>query len=364
MKKLNFKTRKNQKGITLVALVITIVILLILSGIAIASLTGDNGLFARARQAREETLTAQEDELRKLTMLEASANLENCPYTDENGDTATIPAGFAVSQVEGENTIANGLVIIDKNGNEFVWVPVDDENFTRYEGYENSKLQSHLNNCEEPYAGGLANEELYYSQMKNSVLKYDGFYVGRYEAGTESTEERSNSSGTTDNVVIKQGTYVYNYIGWSDSDDMTDETGGAVEKSKNFSKDNGYTSVTSTLIYGVQWDAIMQWIDPAYKDESCDIENSFVANSTGRGNYTGILATTGSNKAYAVNNIYDLAGNVSEWTMESCYTYRRVFRGGDYGNTGINIPASERRLTYLPSYIAEFIGFRIALYIN
>ena len=290
--------------------------------------------------------------------------MENHPYTDKNGDSATIPAGFAVSQVEGENIIDDGLVVIDSNENEFVWVPVDDENFARYEGYENGKLQSHLNNCAEPYAGGFANEELYYNQMKTSVLKNDGFYVGRYEAGTESTEERSTSSGTTDNVVIKQGAYVYNYIGWSDSDDMTDETGGAVEKSKNFNIVNGYTSVTSTLIYGVQWDSIMQWIDPAYKDKDCDIENSFVANSTGRGNYSGILATTGSNKAYAVNNIYDLAGNVSEWTMEACHTYSRVFRGGDYGNTGINIPASERRLTYLPSYTAEFLGFRIALYIN
>ena len=59
MKKLNFKTQKYQRGITLVALVITIIILLILAGIAIASLTGENGLFARARQARQNTLDAQ-----------------------------------------------------------------------------------------------------------------------------------------------------------------------------------------------------------------------------------------------------------------------------------------------------------------
>ena len=77
------KLKRETNGITLVALVITIIILLILAGIAIASLTGDNGLFARARQAREETLTAQEDELRKLTMLEAATNLENQPYTDK-----------------------------------------------------------------------------------------------------------------------------------------------------------------------------------------------------------------------------------------------------------------------------------------
>ena len=53
--------------------------------------------------------------MRRLTMLEAVSNIENKEYTDANGDTATIPAGFAVSQIEGENTVENGLVIIDAN---------------------------------------------------------------------------------------------------------------------------------------------------------------------------------------------------------------------------------------------------------
>lgn len=50
---------KEQKGITLVALVITIIILLILAGISIATLSGDNGLFNRARQAKNNTIDAQ-----------------------------------------------------------------------------------------------------------------------------------------------------------------------------------------------------------------------------------------------------------------------------------------------------------------
>ena len=119
---------------------------------------------------------------------------------------------------------------------------------------------------------------------------------------------------------------MYNYIGWSNSDDMKVETGGAVQKSKEFASVNNYTSVTSTLIYGVQWDAIMQFIDPGYKDENGKL-TSFVANSTGKGNYTGSLLQTGSSSEYAVKNIYDLAGNVAEWTMESFYDYNRVCRG-------------------------------------
>ena len=116
------------KGITLIALVVTIIILLILAAVTIAALSGDNGILRNAAKAKEETEKAEEDELRKLTALEAATNLENQPYIDKNGDTATIPAGFEVSQIEGENTIKDGLVIIDKNGNEFVWVPVEDFN--------------------------------------------------------------------------------------------------------------------------------------------------------------------------------------------------------------------------------------------
>ena len=175
--------------------------------------------------------------------------------------------------------------------------------------------------------------------MRTSVLEYNGFYVGRYEAGTTSTRDRN--SGITDDVVIKQGKNVYNWIGWSNNgnddwnDDMNVETGGAVQKSKEFASANNYTSVTSTLIYGVQWDAIMQFIDSGYKNEDGTLyeKNSFVANSTGKGNYVtnyseiGSLAQTGSNSDYAVKNIYDLAGNVGEWTMESYSTYNRAYRG-------------------------------------
>ncbi len=128
MKRLKEELKYGKKGITLISLVITIIVLLILAGVTIATLTGDNGILTKASKAKEKTQVASEDELRKLTMLEASTNLGNQQYTDKNEDTATIPAGFAISQIEEENTIENGLVIIDANGNEFVWIPVQDIN--------------------------------------------------------------------------------------------------------------------------------------------------------------------------------------------------------------------------------------------
>ena len=262
-----------------------------------------------------------------------------------DGEDGVIPLPDGFYYVGG--TKSEGIVISDDStderkgtshevaqtlqGNQFVWVPVEiDEDFKTYDGYSNRILQYMLSDCKEPYSGGYATEEEEYNQMKASVLQYDGFYVGRYEAGVEG-EGRTDSSGIEDEVVIKQGKNVYNYICWGNS--MTDETGGAVELAKNFATERGYISVTSTLIYGVQWDAIMAWIDPAYKTESCE-PNSFVADSTEKGNYGGVLGNvleTGSDANYAIKNIYDLAGNVTEWTMEEiengCNGSNRVVRG-------------------------------------
>ena len=260
---------------------------------------------------------------------------------DGEGGVIPLPDGF--SYVGG--TKSEGIVISDNpvdagkgtswevaktlQGNQFVWVPVEvDEDFKTYEGYYNGSLQSRLSACEEPYSKGYATEQDEYATMKESVLNHNGFYVGRYEAGTIA----DSGAGIRRDLVIKQGANVYNNIKWGNS--MTDETEGAVELSKNFN--NKYTSVTSTLIYGVQWDAIMAWIDPAYKTGSC-AEDSFVRDSTGKGYYEQSDPTvTGASADYAVKNIYDLAGNCWEWTMESYDTYNpmesydtynRVFRG-------------------------------------
>lgn len=65
---------KEQKGITLVALVITIIILLILAGISIATLRGDNGLFTRAQQAKDATINGQKNENAALDTYNAAIN--------------------------------------------------------------------------------------------------------------------------------------------------------------------------------------------------------------------------------------------------------------------------------------------------
>ena len=343
------KIKGNSRGITLVALVITIIIIIILAVVAISFAFGDNGLIKRAEQAGEFYANDTKYTEGSITNVESYINdiLEGTGGNSGGGSTTEdgvpIPDGFYY--VGG--TKEEGVVISDdpadenkgtshsvaKNelvGNQFVWIPVEDDSlFKRYDGYENGELQEgFVDMCSEPYAGGYANEEQEFNEMKASVLENDGFYVGRYEAGTTNSARNENSD-IEDKVLIQQGQYVYNFVGWNDSetDAMNDETGGAVELAKNFDTANGYTSVTSTLIYGVQWDAIMNFIDSKYATENCDA-SSFVADSSEKGWYEQISPTvTGSNGNYAVKNIYDLGGNVYEWTMEAYYTDQRVFRG-------------------------------------
>ena len=140
------KETKKNKGITLIALVITIIILLILAGVSISMLTGNNGILTQAKLAKENTAQAKEEEKNKLSINNNYINeiLENAVpgkevtetkkdnYVDSNGEKATVPEGFTIDETE--NIISKGLVIHgpDKtngdSGSEFVWVPVPDIN--------------------------------------------------------------------------------------------------------------------------------------------------------------------------------------------------------------------------------------------
>ena len=378
---------KQAKGITLIALIITIIVLLILAAVSIATLTGDNGLLNKAQEAKIENDKAKEDDLRKLTAIEAATHLTNEDYEDINGDTAVIPAGFAVSQVEGENIIDDGLVVIDKNGNEFVWIPVEiteeekaagvtfESKYPRTEFANNAPTTGLSSRYTEPYASGYEGENEEYQEMIDSVTEHGGFYVGRYEAGC-TTQRTSSNKTTKQDVVVKKGAYVYNYVPWGNAMNDTgiteghgtsyDGVTGAVELSKNFATQNDYytNEVTSTLIYGIQWDMMLRYV----ADEAHNVNNSRswgnYKNSTGdaatNSGSSNMNYTTGRNEAWQAKNIYDIAGNVYEWTMEAYNTNYRVYRGGYYNSNGSITPASSR-LSFRPYSSDFFISFRPAL---
>ena len=199
--------------------------------------------------------------------------------------------------------------------------------------------------------------------MYKSVKENKGFYVGRYEAGTTA----SSGTGIRGEVVSKKGANIYNNIGFADTNDITDETGGAAEVARGMYNEENGDSVTSTLIYGVQWDAIMRWM----KDIPNLTGEKYVQDSTGMGWYNGVYGNSGHQTGIAldggknkVKNIYDLAGNVYEWTMESYDISMRVVRGGnDYGS-GFDGPASVRYMVLPFDGGYDDISFRVALYLG
>ena len=275
--------------------------------------------------------------------------------SDGAGNTIPLPIDF--NYVGGTKT--EGVVISDApnddmdntaGGNQFVWVPVDNyDEFQRQEGYYMGEIDTLLSYCGEANSTGVNSkvEETDTTKeeaiaMYESVKDYGGFYIGRFEAGQEDG-----------NLVVKKGKAVYTNIPWSANGNNMQETagttGGAVELSRNFDSRYANQSVTSTLCYGVQWDAALNFIDPNYITNAtigtpaCS-EESFVRDSTGQGNYLDDESTNnpGNTGLYVKNNIYDLAGNVFEWTMGSYDTAYRVYRGGSYSYSGAEVPSSSR----------------------
>ena len=131
------------------------------------------------------------------------------------------------------------------------------------------------------------------------------------------------------------------------------------KKAKGIAVNN---NVTSSMIWGSQWDATMRWMYNSGNEE----KKKYTYDSTGKGNYSGTNGNqpiaTGSIEAYAVNNIYDMAGNVNDWTIEANLTNGRVGRGGLCGVNGGNYPASDRFNPSNPTSSNDPVGFRVALY--
>ena len=397
-KKVLQKVKRQIQGITLIALVVTIIILLILAGIAIASLTGDNGLFARARQAREETLTAQEDELRNLTILEAATHLEKYEFEDESGKKVKIPEQCAVSQVEGENTLANGLVIIDVNGNEWVWVEVPESAMPAGLTFENEEDYTTLETALQKYTADYRDpnytdtwysscglEEGEYAILKQEMLEsvYNnlGFYIGRYEVGIkESTNrnfglENSIEHPTTETPVIQQNKYPYNWV--------------TQRQAQNLSEQLAIGEKTSCLMFGIQWDMVLKYLEsngvsmPDLKENSSSLGNYADSEfEITKGNYSEnwgskfdevkdrylkvkdkfVLLTTGATERNAKMNIFDFSGNVFERTLENSNVtnFKSTYRGGSYGYTGLDKSASSRTYNF-SNFNDSGFGFRPSL---
>ena len=408
-----YKKVKTQNGITLIALVITIIVMLILVGVTI-SMAVNGGLFDYAGKAVGETknvLNAEQelangkiqvdgkwyasinDYLKGKELLfsyeetEKDANgmlTANATYV--SGDyIAVIPKGFKVSEVEGETSIETGLVIKDENGNEFVWIPVTEDLGSSYS-------YSSLLDCSEPeeltstwapstlatkpkYDSQEILDELYgtnyytfsedfkyfeeYAEMVENVNQYNGFYIGRYETTIDSD---GNIGSEYNTPVLTAGTVMFT----KDSTDYKYRWYGLYQAGKNANVTGNGTDVQTAMIYGVLYDKTMQFI----RDQKTAGNTSYnvdTATATWHGSsngHTGLVNSAQANPGTTGDvalNIWDLESNAYEWTQEASYSDFRIYRGGNHGDW---IEASFRYSYSEPLADKTNYSSRVALYIK
>ena len=435
-KKINYKTN----GITLIALVITIIVLLILAGVSIATLTGDNGILTQANKAKTETekAGAQEkvelevtgsygktgdidlnllnnnlknnvkgltykgaaiSETNKITSLPAIVEVDgykiqitgegnvgeiktvtdisdyvtkDTTVTDDYGNSLIVPEDFKIridDTTNNADTVNEGIVVEDRNGNQFVWVPVGDVktdsegttvNITlgRYDfadgsdSYKDADGNVLAKGTPIPYSGSCTEdtEASHNSSYGNAIAKNitnfvnnsnsnHGYYIGRYEAGvanydtsnivTSNSESNPKwtgynkvSGGEDLKLVCKTGQQVWNYV----------TQNKASELARNMYTGKKYES---DLINSYAWDTAILFI------QKCGTKTNHATYSReiGLSTDTSKPALTGTGKLSSTNavdeqcNIYDMAGNDYEWTTET-YSGSRpcVSRGSSYAN--------------------------------
>ena len=443
------KIKTNNSGITIVALVVTIIVLLILAGITIGTITGDNGIIDKAQEAKNDTNYAQWEEKIDQAIIDAESKHRNPEMSDvieelinkgiiskndrdseelnkkgiittvdgtriegklddyiefgpgmiadknetynDGKDTAIIPAGFEI--LEEASTIKDGLVIQDKSGNQFVWIPVKTavaekeadgtnnkamaiKSGNNYRGLlydftsgtpSTSTVQSGCTTTTSSYRepaylidssradGSSYNQDedgnkivtedslqQEYNKMIESVSKYHGFYVGRYELGLEGTRPVVKNASVNTNVTTADASNSNTYRWY-----------GLYSKCKEFAPEESNKSVVSTMIWGSQYDAMLNWMQAnglnvsALADDTETIRNS--------------STTTGKQEKDFMKNVYDLYGCHYEWTLEAYVTSTRIVRGGNSRDS--SAPSPRYYGTFSSSAISE-ASARLTLYIK
>ena len=382
---------KQEKGITLIALVVTIVVLLILAGVSISLVLNNNGVISKAKDAKNQYAEAQTNDEKQLN--------EVSDWIDTKvGDTT---GGGSVAKIDGVpipegyyyvgGTKAKGLVIsdnvadkeLDKGkenvrrdlaGNQWVWVPVETPSslYTTVDAgvalsgstgvkttkYTNSAIISGQTrglpgstDYREPdiltdtgyddsnyakagfssFANMAENMKNDYEEMIASLEKYKGFYIGRYELTANGEKTGATQTGITWYEYYKNCTTLV--VG---------------------------SKVKARMIWGLQWDATCNWLD----NSGFNIKDSSTwgnyDNNTATGH--GTKQNTGFSESWKANNIYDFAGNCWEFTQEALSTNSRARRGGGYYSNGSSYPASFRNRNY-PTDTSSLYGSRPTLYL-
>ena len=381
---------KQEKGITLIALVVTIVVLLILAGVSISLVLNNNGVISKAKDAKSQYAEAQTNEEKHFNEVTdwIDTTVGGSNY-DPASDGVPIPDGYYY--VGG--TKAKGLVIsddvadkeLDKGkedvrrdlaGKQWVWVPVetpsslyttvdegvalDGSTGVKTTKYTNSEIisgktrglpgstvyrepdiltySSYGDNDDRAKTAGfssLANmaETMVseYEEMIRSIEKYKGFYIGRYELTANGEKTGKTQTGIT----------------W-------------YEHYKNCTTLASGSKVKTRMIWGLQWDATCNWLADSKFDITDSRKWGNYAGNTATG--AGSLQNTGYSESWKANNIYDFAGNCWEFTQEAKQTKYRSSRGGEYSGHGSFSPASSRE-DFPTNRTPNDLGTRPTLYL-
>ena len=321
-----------------------------------------------------------QEEKYSTTAVTADTGKKSKTIKDKDNKDVEVPEGFYYGSSTNVGKIDTGFVITDSidantgysNGNEFVWIPIDRINLNvkdtskpiatamtgatnglpNYQGALYSEfaidstpnsnyVQSKTNNYREPAvtynSGGVTDEMMQedYNKMIQSVQKYGGFYIARYEMGREESYSKIGVMPTS-------------------SDEYDNGWAGLYNRAKSYSK----SSVTAGMIWGSQYDAMLNFALLNSTDSS-------KVNANTNGNHTGDRMKTGiwlgaSNQTDSMNNIFDLEGNMYEWTKEYGENNVYTIRGGGYT---WDYP-TKYRSTWGSKGSLNNTGSRISLYIN
>ena len=356
MKRTKQQKEKFNQGITLVALVVTIVVLLILAGVSLNLVLGENGIISKAREASTKTVQAQQNSEIEMNLLEQE--LANATKEPDPAEGVKMPTGFYY--VGGTKT--SGIVISDnvndkdkyKNkavvgtdllGNQYVWIPCTTDStssklqYARTEwgveedGDDNSRAikdELTLTDASVTYsdadtANGInadVSKEIVaqIKAEKTSVAKYGGYYIGRYEVGKNG-----------DTAVVKYNQTPYASITWSTAYGLAKKiitnseatsylcSSYAWDTAVNFIQNNSTAKNYATSIEGFNGN----WNPQAVKDPSGN-----VIKPAG----TSQQLNTGLTTQFC--NIFDMGGNEAEFTTElnPGTSETDVLRGGYYNS--------------------------------